>query len=418
MIWMVVLSPKKSCWTRRKGSRKPERQRKHAKASAPFWKSDHRLGVRTGRAPRARIRRAATRILENVMFQKILIANRGEIGCRIAATASRLGIKTVAVYSDADRKARHVEVCDEAVHIGGAPAAESYLRLEPIIRAATSTGAQAIHPGYGFLAENEAFAMACTEARLIFIGPPPSAIRAMGDKSAAKELLAKAGVPVVPGYYGKDQNDLKNRAEAIGYPVLLKASAGGGGKGMRLVENAAEFESALASCRREAKNSFGDESLLIEKYLPYSRHIQIQVFADTHGNCVHLFERDCSVQRRYTKSIEEAPAPGLTAELREWLGAIAVAAARAVGYIGAGTVEFLIDQDAHFYFMEMNTRLRADLRSTEWLTTRHLSDRHCGVQADWPLPGAQHETPRPAPAPKGRPIARNHRRTLLLLSRT
>src|SRR6266404_1012425 len=212
---MVAVSPKKSCWTRRKGSRKPERQRKHAKASAPFWKSDHRLGVRTGRAPRARIRRAATRILENVMFQKILIANRGEIGCRIAATASRLGIKTVAIYSDADRKARHVEVCDEAVHIGGAPAAESYLRMEPIIRAATS-----------------------------------------------------AGVPVVPGYYGKDQSDLKKRAEAIGYPVLLKASAGGGGKGMRLVEKAADFESALASCRREAKNSFGDESLLIEKYLP------------------------------------------------------------------------------------------------------------------------------------------------------
>ena len=320
------------------------------------------------------------------MFQKILIANRGEIGCRIAATASRLGIKTVAIYSDVDRKARHVEVCDEAVHIGGALAAESYLRMEPIIRAATSTGAQAIHPGYGFLAENEAFATACTEARLVFIGPPPSAIRAMGNKSAAKELLAKAGVPVVPGYYGKDQNDLKKRAEAIGYPVLLKASAGGGGKGMRLVEKAADFESALASCRREAKNSFGDESLLIEKYLPYSRHIEIQVFADTHGNCVHLFERDCSVQRRYQKIIEEAPAPGLTAELRGALGAIAVAAARAVGYIGAGTVEFLIDQDAHFYFMEMNTRLQVEHPVTEMITDQDLVEWQLRVAAGLPLP--------------------------------
>src|SRR5258707_4358305 len=306
MISTVALSPNKCYWTQRKGSRKSEPPRKHAKAYAPFWKSDHRLGVRTGRAPRVRVRSPATRILENVMFQKILIANRVEISCRIAATASRLGIRTVAVYSDADRKARHVEVCDEAVHIGEAPAAESYLRIEPIIRAATSTGAQAIHPGYGFLAENEAFAMACTEARLIFIGPPPSAIRAMGDKSAAKELLAKAGVPVVPGYYGKDQNDFKKLGEAIGYPVLLKASAGGGGKGMSLVENAAEFESDLATCRREAKNSFGDESLLIEKYLPYSRHLEIQVFADTHGNCVHLFERDGSVQRRSQKIIEQA----------------------------------------------------------------------------------------------------------------
>src|SRR5260370_2962408 len=389
MISTVALSPKKSCWTQRKGSRKSEHPRKHAKAYAPFWKSDHRLGVRTGRAPRVRVRSPATRILENVMFQKILIANRGEISCRIAATASRLGIRTVAVYSDADRKARHVEVCDEAVHIGEAPASESYLRIEPIIRAATSTGAQAIHPGYGFLAENEAFVMACTEAGLIFIGPPRSAIRAMGNKNAAKELLAKAGIPVVPGYHGKDQNNLKKRAEAVGYPILVKARAGGGGKGMRLVEKASDFESALASCRREAKNSFGDESLLIEKYLPYSRHIEIQVFADTHGNCVHLFERDCSVQRRYQKIIEEAPAPGLTAELRRLLGATAVAAARAVGYIGAGTVEFLIDQDGHFYFMEMNTRLQVEHPVTAMITDQDLVDWHWPVARNLPLPVLQ-----------------------------
>src|SRR5260221_7788449 len=386
---MAGCSPKMSWWTPRKGSRKSEPQRKHAKVFALFWKSDHSVGVRMGQPPRARIRSAPTRILENVMFQKIVIANRGEIGCRIAATASRLGIRTVAVYSDADRTAKHVEVCDEAVPIGGASATESYLRIEPIIRAATSTGAQAIHPGYGFLAENEAFVMACTEAGLIFIGPPPSAIRAMGNKNAAKELLAKAGVPVVPGYHGKDQNNLKKRAEAVGYPILLKASAGGGGKGMRLVEKASDFESALASCRREAKNSFGDESLLIEKYLPYSRHIEIQVFADTHGNCVHLFERDCSVQRRYQKIIEEAPAPGLTAELRGWLGAIAVAAARAVGYIGAGTVEFLIDQNAHFYFMEMNTRLQVEHPVTEMITDQDLVEWQLLVAAGLPLPEMQ-----------------------------
>src|SRR5258708_2781636 len=339
MISTVALSPKKCYWTQRKGSRKSEPPRKHAKAYAPFWKSDHRLGVRTGRAPRVRVRSPATRILENVMFQKILIANRGEISCRIAATASRLGIRTVAVYSDADRKARHVEVCDEAVHI--------------------------------------------------FIGPPPSAIRAMGNKNAAKELLAKAGVPVVPGYHGKDQNNLKKRAEAVGYPILLKASAGGGGKGMRLVEKASDFESALASCRREAKNSFRDGALLIEKDLPYSRHIEIHVFADTHGNCVHLFERDCSVQRRYQKIIEEAPAPGLTAELRRLLGATAVAAARAVGYIGAGTVEFLIDQDGHFYFMEMNTRLQVEHSVTEMITDQDLVEWQLRVAAALPLPVLQ-----------------------------
>lgn len=336
--------------------------------------------------PEARIRSAPIRILENVMFQKIVIANRGEIGCRIAATASRLGIRTVAVYSDADRTAKHVEVCDEAVHIGGASATESYLRIEPIIRAATSTGAQAIHPGYGFLAENEAFAIACSEAGLTFIGPPPSAIRTMGNKNAAKELMLKAGVPLLPGYHGKSQDDLKKRAESVGYPVLLKASAGGGGKGMRIVEKAADFESALAACRREAKKSFGNESLLIEKYLPHSRHIEIQVFADTHGNCVHLFERDCSLQRRHQKIVEEAPASGLAPELRRSLGETAIAAARAVGYLGAGTVEFLVDQDARFYFMEMNTRLQVEHPVTEMITGQDLVEWQLRVAAGQPLP--------------------------------
>jgi 3-methylcrotonyl-CoA carboxylase alpha subunit len=320
------------------------------------------------------------------MFQKIVIANRGEIGCRIAATASRLGIRTVAVYSDADRTAKHVAVCDEAVRIGGASATESYLRIEPIIRAATSTGAQAIHPGYGFLAENEAFAIACREAGVTFIGPPPSAIRTMGNKNAAKELMVKAGVPLLPGYHGKSQEDLKKRAESVGYPVLLKASAGGGGKGMRVVEKPEDFESALAACRREAKNSFGNESLLIEKYLPHSRHIEIQVFADTHGNCVHLFERDCSIQRRYQKIVEEAPAPGLTPELRRSLGETAIAAARAVGYLGAGTVEFLVDQDARFYFMEMNTRLQVEHPVTEMITGQDLVEWQLRVAAGQPLP--------------------------------
>jgi 3-methylcrotonyl-CoA carboxylase alpha subunit len=320
------------------------------------------------------------------MFHKILIANRGEIGCRIATTASRLGIRTVAVYSDSDRTAKHVEVCDEAVHIGGASATESYLRIEPIIRAATSTGAQAIHPGYGFLAENEAFAIACSEAGLIFIGPPPSAIRTMGNKNAAKELMMKAGVPLLPGYHGESQDDLKERAESVGYPVLLKASGGGGGKGMRVVEKPADFESALAACRREAKNSFDNESLLIEKYLPHSRHIEIQVFADTHGNCVHLFERDCSVQRRYQKILEEAPAPGLAPELRRSLGETAIAAARAVGYLGAGTVEFLVNQDARFYFMEMNTRLQVEHPVTEMITGQDLVEWQLRVAAGQPLP--------------------------------
>jgi 3-methylcrotonyl-CoA carboxylase alpha subunit len=322
------------------------------------------------------------------MFEKILIANRGEISCRIAATASRLGIRTVAVYSDADRNAKHVAVCDEAIQIGGASAAESYLCVDRIVRAARTTGAQAIHPGYGFLAENEAFALACAEAELTFIGPPPSAIRVMGNKSAAKELVTKAGVPIVPGYHGKSQKpaNLQRRAEALGYPVLLKASAGGGGKGMRVVDTPEDFAAALTSCRREAKNSFGDDALFIEKYLTHPRHIEIQVFADAHGNYVHLFERDCSVQRRHQKVIEEAPAPGLTETLRRSMGETAVSAARAVGYVGAGTVEFLVDQDAHFYFMEMNTRLQVEHPVTELITGQDLVEWQLRVAAGLPLP--------------------------------
>ncbi len=263
------------------------------------------------------------------MFNKILIANRGEIACRVAATARRMGVRTVAVYSDADADARHVHACDEAVHIGGSAPRDSYLRWERILETAKATGAQAIHPGYGFLSENEAFAAACAKAGLVFIGPPASAIAAMGSKSAAKSLMEKAGVPLVPGYHG-DNNDaafLAKESARIGYPVLIKASAGGGGKGMRRVDAADDFLAALASCQREAKASFGDDHVLVERYVTRPRHIEIQVFADSQGQCIHLFERDCSVQRRHQKVLEESPAPGLSAARRAELGAAAVAAA-------------------------------------------------------------------------------------------
>ena len=325
------------------------------------------------------------------MFQKLLIANRGEIACRIAATASKLGIRTVAVYSDADRSARHVAYCDEAIGIGSAPATESYLCIDRIVRTAQRTGAQAIHPGYGFLAENEAFAKACADAGLVFVGPPLSALRALGKKSAAKELVAKAGVPLVPGYHGKNQQDLEKQANALGYPVLLKASAGGGGKGMRVVEKPEDFATALVACRREANHSFGDESLLLEKYLRHPRHIEIQVFADQHGNYVHLFERDCSIQRRHQKIVEEAPALNLTPELRRLLGETALAVARAVGYVGAGTVEFLVDQDGQFYFLEMNTRLQVEHPVTEMITGQDLVEWQLQVAASRPLPLRQDE---------------------------
>jgi 3-methylcrotonyl-CoA carboxylase alpha subunit len=322
------------------------------------------------------------------MFTKILIANRGEIACRVAATARRMGIKTVAVYSEADAAAKHVAVCDEAVLIGPAAAKESYLRADKIIEVALASGAQAIHPGYGFLSENEGFANACAKAGLVFIGPPASAIRAMGSKSAAKALMETAKVPLVPGYHGDDQDPdlLQTEADKIGYPVLLKASAGGGGKGMRIVERSADFKAALASCKREAINSFGDDKVLVEKYLTRPRHIEIQVFADTQGECVYLFERDCSVQRRHQKVLEEAPAPGMSATRRAAMGEAAVAAAKAVGYVGAGTVEFIANQDGSFYFMEMNTRLQVEHPVTEMITGLDLVEWQLRVAAGQRLP--------------------------------
>lgn len=330
------------------------------------------------------------------MFHKILIANRGEIACRVAATARRLGVKTVAVYSDADARAKHVAACDESVHIGGSAPKESYLQWERIIAAAQATGAQAIHPGYGFLSENEAFANACVKAGLVFIGPPSSAIEAMGLKAESKRLMEKAGVPLVPGYHGADQDPalLQREADRIGYPALIKASAGGGGKGMRVVEKSEDFAAALASCQREARNSFGSDAVLIEKYVQRPRHIEIQVFGDTQGDCVYLFERDCSVQRRHQKVLEEAPAPGMTPELRAQMGAAAVAAAKAVNYVGAGTVEFIVEQPegyAHpeamrFYFMEMNTRLQVEHPVTEAITGLDLVEWQLRVASGEPLP--------------------------------
>jgi len=327
------------------------------------------------------------------MFTKILIANRGEIACRVAATARRMGIRTVAVYSEADAGSKHVAVCDEAVLIGPSAAKESYLRGQKIIEVALATGAQAIHPGYGFLSENAEFAEAVQAAGLVFIGPPGSSMRAMGSKSAAKQLMEGANVPLVPGYHGDNQDPafLREQADRIGYPVLLKASAGGGGKGMRVVERSEDFEAALASCKREAISSFGDDKVLVEKYLIRPRHIEIQVFADTQGNCVYLHERDCSVQRRHQKVLEEAPAPGMTLERRAAMGEAAVNAARAVGYVGAGTVEFIANQDGSFYFMEMNTRLQVEHPVTEMITGTDLVEWQLRVAAGQPLPKKQNE---------------------------
>jgi 3-methylcrotonyl-CoA carboxylase alpha subunit len=331
------------------------------------------------------------------MFNKILIANRGEIACRVAATARRMGVRTVAVYSDADASAKHVAACDEAVHIGGSAPKDSYLQWQRILDAAKATGAQAIHPGYGFLSENEAFANACAEAGLVFIGPPASAIQAMGLKAESKRLMESAGVPLVPGYHGADQDPhmLQHEADRIGYPVLIKASAGGGGKGMRAVEKAEDFAAALASCKREAINSFGSDAVLVEKYAQRPRHIEIQVFGDTHGNCVYLFERDCSVQRRHQKVLEEAPAPGMTPELRQQMGLAAVAAARAVNYVGAGTVEFIVEQPPEggmrFYFMEMNTRLQVEHPVTEAITGLDLVEWQLRVASGEPLPLKQED---------------------------
>ena len=324
------------------------------------------------------------------MFSSLLIANRGEIACRVIKTAQRLGIRTVAVYSEADRKARHVALADEAWPIGPAPARDSYLAIDHILDAARRSGAQAIHPGYGFLSENADFAEACVATGFVFIGPPVASIRAMGSKSAAKALMGRAGVPLVPGYHEADQSlpVLVAAAEKIGYPVLIKASAGGGGKGMRIVEQPADLEAAITSAKREAKASFGDDQVLIEKYLTRPRHIEIQVFADMQGNVVSLFERDCSIQRRHQKVVEEAPAPGLLPERRRLMGEAACKAARAVGYVGAGTVEFIVEDD-QFYFMEMNTRLQVEHPVTEMITSLDLVEWQLQVAAGKPLPLTQ-----------------------------
>ena len=327
------------------------------------------------------------------MFTKILIANRGEIACRVIKTARRLGIATVAVYSEADAGARHVRLADEAVLIGPAAARDSYLRADKILAVAQATGAQAVHPGYGFLSENDTFAEACAAAGIVFIGPPADAIRAMGSKSAAKALMERAGVPLTPGYHGDNQDAafLAERAAEIGYPVLIKASAGGGGKGMRRVDQPEDFAAALASCQREALNAFGDQHVLVEKYVLRPRHVEIQVFGDTHGDCVYLFERDCSVQRRHQKVLEEAPAPGMTPERRAAMGRAAVDAAKAVGYVGAGTVEFIANQDGSFYFMEMNTRLQVEHPVTEMITGLDLVEWQLRVAAGEPLPLEQEQ---------------------------
>ena len=328
------------------------------------------------------------------MFSKILIANRGEIACRVIRTARRLGVRTVAVYSDADARALHVAMADEAYRIGPPPARESYLRIDAVLQAARRSSAQAIHPGYGFLSENAAFAEACAERGIVFIGPPAQAMRAMGNKSEAKTLMVAAGVPVVPGYHGTDQEAALLRREAgrIGWPVLIKAAAGGGGKGMKVAAAADEFEARLASAKREAAAAFGDDRILLERYLVRPRHVEIQVFADNGGDCVHLFERDCSIQRRHQKVIEEAPAPNLPPEVRRRMGEAAVAAARAVGYVGAGTVEFLYEPaDASFSFMEMNTRLQVEHPVTELVSGQDLVEWQLRVAAGERLPLRQEE---------------------------
>ena len=327
------------------------------------------------------------------MFDKILIANRGEIACRVARTAKRLGVRTVAVYSEADARALHVAICDEAYLIGPPPARASYLRADRIVDVAHACGAHAIHPGYGFLSENADFAQACTQAGIVFIGPPASAIRAMGSKSAAKDIMAKAGVPLVPGYHGdgQDPEALAREADKIGYPLLIKASAGGGGKGMRVVESAPRLKDAVAGAKREAASSFGDDRLLLERYLTRPRHIEVQVFGDSHGSFVHLFERDCSVQRRHQKILEEAPAPTMSAARRRQICSAAVAAARAVNYVNAGTVEFIADQAGNFYFMEMNTRLQVEHAVTEMITGLDLVEWQLRVAAGEPLPLTQKE---------------------------
>lgn len=348
------------------------------------------------------------------MFEKILIANRGEIAVRVIRTARRLGVRTVAVYSEADAGAMHVELADEAVCIGPAPAAESYLRGEVILDVARRTGAQAIHPGYGFLSENAKFAKECAAAGVVFIGPPIEAIRVMGSKADSKRVMSTAGVPLVPGYHGTGQDfeTLRAEAERIGYPVLVKASAGGGGKGMRIVRAATELADAVTGAKRESKAAFGDDTLLLEKYLTQPRHVEIQVFADTHGNCIYLFERDCSLQRRHQKVIEEAPAPALPDALRVRIGEAAVAAARAVNYVGAGTVEFMYE-GGQFYFIEMNTRLQVEHPVTEMITGQDLVEWQLRVASGEPLPLSQERLTRRGHAFEARVYAEDPQRDFL-----
>ena len=327
------------------------------------------------------------------MFDKILIANRGEIACRIIKTARAMGVATVAVYSEADRNALHVQMADESVFIGPSPSTESYLLGDNIIQAALETGAEAIHPGYGFLSENAAFCRQCETNNLVFIGPPVESILAMGSKSAAKTIMADAGVPLVPGYHGEDQSPelILQAANNMGYPVLLKAAAGGGGKGMRAVYTEEEFDQALEAAKREARNSFNDDIMLVEKYLLKPRHVEIQVFCDSQGNAVYLFERDCSVQRRHQKVIEEAPAPGMSEALRQKMGEAAIKAAQAINYQGAGTVEFLLDAQGQFYFMEMNTRLQVEHPVTEMISGQDLVEWQLRVASGEPLPCSQEQ---------------------------
>ncbi|QRV80380.1 carbamoyl-phosphate synthase [Ceratobasidium sp. AG-Ba] len=350
------------------------------------------------------------------LFDKILIANRGEIACRVVRTARKLGIKTVAVYSEVDRDALHVKMADEAYCIGPAPSSESYLRMDKIIEVAKRSGAQAIHPGYGFLSENAIFAQQLADAGLTFIGPPASAIVAMASKSESKDIMTRAGVPCVPGYHGSDQSPTKLLQEAknIGFPVLIKAVLGGGGKGMKIVYAADEFDDALASAQREATKSFGDSRVLVEKYIERPRHVEVQVFGDMKGEVVYLWERDCSVQRRHQKIIEEAPAPGLGEDIRQELGEKAVAAAKAVGYVGAGTVEFIFDNDTQqFYFMEMNTRLQVEHPITEMITQQDLVQWQLEIASGNPLPLQQHQIPRVGHAFEARIYAENPRNNFM-----
>ncbi len=327
------------------------------------------------------------------MFTKLLIANRGEIACRIIKTAQTMGVRTIALYSDADKDARHVAMADESFYLGGSAPAESYLKADLIIEIAKKSGAEAIHPGYGFLSENAEFARKCEQNGIAFVGPGSDAIDAMGSKSAAKKIMSNANVPLVPGYHGDDQTDatLMAEAKAVGFPLLIKAAYGGGGKGMRIVENESEILEAIKSARREAISSFGNDKLLMERYLRQPRHVELQIFADTHGNAIYLSDRDCSIQRRHQKVVEEAPAPGLSDELRAQMGNAAVAAAKAIDYVGAGTVEFLLDTDNSFYFMEMNTRLQVEHPVTEMVTGQDLVKWQLVVASGGELPLRQDE---------------------------